>query len=177
VSDAAINLIAGLPPLDNGTATDVASLIVLCTLVEYLRPTHIVEAGTYKGHFAVGAARVSPASRVDTWDTVDWGWDKALAPNVEFHLGDFDPPHGFDFAFVDSGPPFLRHTGDSPLLTYDENAVRIRHWRLACERVAPGGLVICHDTNATDWIGATEIVEQGTPLRGGLGLTLWSKPL
>jgi predicted O-methyltransferase YrrM len=166
----ATNLIAGLLPLDD-EATDAPSLLMLYTLVGYLQPKHIVEAGTYLAHFAVGAARVMPRSCVETWDIIDHQWDKTLASNVVFHHADFNPPSGFDFALVDSGPAF-----DGSHL-YIDDTVRIRHWRLACERVSPGGVVVCHDTNTTDWVGAADINAQGTQLTGGRGLTLWRKPL
>lgn len=160
-------LFAGLGPLD-GTATDSASLRTLLALVDFVRPRVILEVGTYRAHFAVPVARALPQARVHTFDPIDFGWDKSLAPNITFHQRDFDAaPEPFEFAFVDSGPPAITPDDD----------IRWRHWQLACALVEPGGLVVCHDTLTTDWNHASDIIAQGVTLRGGRGLTLWSKPL
>ena len=160
-----LTLLNGLPPLDD-TATDRKSLAFLFALLSYMRPSVILEAGTYQGHFAVGAGRVLPESRIHTFDPTDYGWNQRLAPNVRFHQQDFNYiPEPFTFAFIDSGPPFP----DEPELT-----IRSRHWRFACDNITPGGIVACHDTNATDWCGVSTIFEEShIRLTGGRGLTLW----
>jgi hypothetical protein len=116
----------------------------------------------------VGAARLLPDSHVHTFDPIDHGWNKGLVPNVTFYQRDFDTiPAPFDFAFVDSGPPFP---------DFWDHDVRWRHWQFACEHIQPGGIVACHDTNATDWRHATDIIAQGFRLTGGRGLVIWRKP-
>jgi len=161
-------LFAGLPPLD-AIATDVQSLSVLFSLVAHTCPSSIIEAGTYQGHFAVGAARLLPETHIHTFDPTDFGWNKSLMPNVTFHQQDFDYiPEPCDFMFIDSGPPFEREF---------EHDVRLRHWRFARAHIMPGGIIACHDTNTTDWTGAFTIIkESDIRLRGGRGLTLWQAP-
>jgi hypothetical protein len=63
--------------------------------------------------------------------------------NLRFYYGDFedmlnrvrDTPV-VDFAFIDSGPPFVQEW---------EHTVRWRHYNAVKPFMAPGGLVISHD--------------------------------
>ena len=168
-------LFAGLPTLDS-TATDEASFQFLFGLLQKHRPQSIIEAGTYQGHFAVGAARLLPHTFVITFDPIDHGWTKNLVPNMQFLRHDFNfIPTAFDFAFIDSGPPFPGSpTPQQPAWEHD---IRWRHWRLACDAVLPGGFVACHDTNATDWQHAKEIRAQcQMHFAGGRGVSVWEKP-
>lgn len=162
-----LSLFEGLEPLDS-CATDAASLGILFALIEYMKPRVVVEAGTYRGHFAVGAARILRGSRVFTADIVRHETLPTL-PNLVSFRGDFvqmldAEVQEFDFAFVDSGPP----PGSDP-------SIRLQHWRAAQARIDVGGIVVCHDTNALDWHGAEEIIESGVRLVGGRGLTIWQR--
>lgn len=161
-----MNLLDGLPALDQ-TATDTESLLMLFALLEYEQPERVVEAGTYQGHFAVAAARMLPETHVLTFDITEH-WQMPDMDNLEFVQGDFGEgcPVGFDFAFIDSGPP-----------PYGENPdVRWRHWNIAKDLAAPGALLVCHDTNDLRWTGGPEIAAECMLLTGGRGLGLWRKP-
>jgi predicted O-methyltransferase YrrM len=156
-------------PLDT-LSTDLETLRVLGVLVSYQQPNVIVEAGTYKGHFAVMASNVAPQSRIHTADTSDYGWQEFKPPNVTFYLQDFSemlvgfPKQFIDFAFIDSGPPFVEEW---------EDHVRYRHYQDVMPYMAPGGLIISHDMNSTDWHGADKIIQQASlRLTGGRGITI-----
>ena len=156
-------------PLDN-LATDLETLRFLANLVAYQQPKVTVEAGTYKGHFAVLAGRVVPQSKIHTADTSDYGWQEFKPPNVIFYLQDFSemlvglPKQSIDFAFIDSGPPFAQEW---------ENHVRYRHYQDVMPYMAPGGLIVSHDMNSTDWHGAGKIIKQSSlRLTGGRGITI-----
>jgi predicted O-methyltransferase YrrM len=162
-------LFDGLKPFDSH-ATDYETLGFLFALLEYVKPRVIVEAGTYRGHFAVGAARVLPDSLVFTSD-IKCHETLPEPPNLAAFLGDFEAMLDaidvapFDFAFIDSGPP-----------PGGESGVRLRHWRIAKERAAPGAILVCHDMNALGWTGGPEIAAEGILMPGGRGITIWRKP-
>ena len=156
-------------PLDN-LATDLETLRVLAALVAYQQPKVIAEAGTYQGHFAILASKASPESQVHTADPIDYGWQQDRPPTVIFHLQDFSemlaglPKQSINFAFIDSGPPFVEEW---------ENCVRYRHYQDVMPYMAPGGLIVSHDMNSTDWHGADKIIEQSSlRLIGGRGITI-----
>ncbi|NIW93484.1 MAG: hypothetical protein GWN20_11520, partial [Phycisphaerae bacterium] len=118
-------LLAGLEPLDI-TATDVESLLQLYNLLFYTSPYVIVEAGTYKGHFSVAAARLLPKCHVFTAD-IDRFCELPDLPNLTFYHGDFaDMMEEFnithDFAFIDSGPATVEGFKNP-------NHVRLKHWK------------------------------------------------
>lgn len=176
IADALSNgghLIEGLPLLDT-TATDLESLTVLWTLVQYLQPEIVVEAGTYKGHFAIPIARMlAVRGHVYTADPVRV--DLPDLPNLTYVQDDFDVMLAqrpdikgrVDFAFIDSGPP---------VPTAEVN-VRYRHWTTCKDWLRPGGIMACHDTNtASQWGRGLDIVGEGhLRLIGGRGLVLWQK--
>ena len=161
------SLFAGLDDLD-GHATDPETFALLFEVLTYVRPHVIVEAGTYRGHFAFGAARLLPEARVFSSDIVKADCGRPATPaNLTLFVGDFEAmlatlTEAPDFAFVDSGGG-------------DEEGVRLRHWRAAQAGVRVGGLVACHDTLADGWMGGREIGGQGVRLQGGRGLTLWQR--
>ena len=74
------------------------------------------------------------------------------------------PKQSIDLAFIDSGPPFSQEwDGD----------VRFRHYKDVISYMAPGGLIVSHDMNSTDWPGADKIIEQSSlRLTGGRGITI-----
>lgn len=155
-----------LPPLDS-EATDEPSLNLLITLAVYLQPAIIVEAGTWKGHFSVTAAEWLPNSRVYTADTYEAG--VIGPPNMRFFHGDFEAmlrivPAPINFAFIDSGPPFVQDW---------EHGIRWRHYCAVKPFMAPGGLIISHDMNSRDWNHAEDILaESDLYLPGGRGITI-----
>lgn len=169
---AASVFLEGLEPLDK-IASDIETLNTLFILLGYIRPTLIVEAGTYRGHFSVGAARILPESNVWTADIKQQFEDPKLE-NFHFHEGDFEEMlewiPKFDFGFIDSGPPW--HGGEDPK---PETGLRLSHWYAAWEKLEVGGLLVCHDTVRHDWLGGDEIVAGGTTLRVGRGITFWEK--
>jgi predicted O-methyltransferase YrrM len=145
--------------------TEPETLALLFELIGYLKPAVIVEAGTWRGDFAIGAARRCPDSRVYTADVIPV--DAPSLPNLTLFRGDFgamlEAVGPFDFAFIDSGPA-------------DEPGLRFRHWRTAREMVNPGGIVACHDVIHTDWVGGPEIAATASlVLAGGKGLALWQR--
>ena len=158
-----------MPPLD-GTATDLETLGMLTALAKYQRPSLIVESGTYMGHFSILAGLTLPHAVIHTADTTYYGWRKYKPDNVNFHLQDFSemlvslPKQSIHFAFIDSGPPFAQAW---------EDHVRYRHYQDVMPYMAPGGLVVSHDMNSTDWFGADKIIEQASVrLTGGRGITI-----
>lgn len=154
------------PEDDVGTERETLELLAL--LVAANAPDLIVEAGTYKGHFAENAIEACPRTTVFTADTIDYGY----RPSDEWiydYRGDFEAmleelDQWIDFAFIDSGPPFAEGF---------EKGVRKRHYDAVKKRMAPGGLICVHDTNKTDWFGAEEIIANATfRMKGGRGLTV-----
>lgn len=146
--------------------TEPETLDFLFALLEYLRPAVIVEAGTWRGDFAIEAARRLPDSHVYSADVIRAVTDPGL-PNLTLFHGDFgemlEDGMPFDFAFIDSGP------------SNEDFGVRLRHWHRAKFRVSPGGLVVCHDMIHRDWMGGEEIASESLLLNGGKGLALWRK--
>ena len=166
-----------LPPLDS-TATDKETLNFLAGLLQYTQPKLIVEAGTWKGHFSVKAAEMLPKCRVFTSDTANHfpDWEK-LPDNLFFFKTDFeemlsicvgDKFDFIDFAFIDSGPPFVQDF---------EAGIRLRHYEAVKPYMNKGGLIVSHDMNKTDWHGADKIIQEADlRLTGGRGITIWQKP-
>jgi predicted O-methyltransferase YrrM len=147
--------------------TEPETLALLFELIGYIKPAVIVEAGTWRGDFAIVAAWRCPESRVYTADVIQAAPDPGL-PNLTFYHGDFGAMlktvGPFDFAFIDSGPD--EH----------EPGLRWRHWSHALLKVRPGGFVACHDVIHTDWVGGPEIAGTASlVLAGGKGLALWQK--
>lgn len=144
------------------------------------RPRTIIEAGTYKGSFAITAAVVLPESTILTADPIAHNWGGALEKNATAnpehilqHRGDFAElaqayPQivgATDFAFIDSGWPMLSY----------EAGMRIRHFRLAQQWVRPGGLV-CVDDMHGNWEGRDEIAAVACLiLNTDRGLAIWRK--
>ena len=175
-----------LAPCD-GTAGDQDSLTFLGALIQMAQPRVVLEAGTYRGHFALLAGRLVQrwGGYVFTADPIEHNWIHLIAANalqdtVEFVQDDFVKvgerlTAPADFAFIDSGPPFLG--GPGPTDPGWDHGVRFRHYELAKQWVRPGGLVLVDDVNATDWQGSLRIREEATLLfPGGRGLSLWRKP-
>jgi predicted O-methyltransferase YrrM len=168
------------PPLDL-TATDVGSLVLLGSLCFYTEARIIVEAGTYRGHAAILMARAAIRCRSDyqlyTADPYNWGQVEAIAatgiPGISVFLEDFEETlarvtEPIDFAFIDSGP-----AGGQPV----PSDIRWTHYNAVKPKMRPGGLVVVHDTLATDWSHRNDIAAEATiVLPFGRGLTIYQAP-
>lgn len=155
------------------------TLRVAAKILELRQPAIIVEAGTYKGTFAITAAAVCKEARVYTADAIDHNWRWLLERNkvadrVFFVNADFEQlvvvyPEivgQVDFAFIDSGWPMIKHEG----------GVRLRHFQAAQHWLKPGGAMLIDDMHKREWPGAEEIAEQCCvilPTDRGLGV--WRK--
>jgi predicted O-methyltransferase YrrM len=177
--------VANLSP----TSSDAYSLLFLGQLIRFIQPQIIVEAGTYRGNFAVIAASILRQEHINgevyTADPLDHGAVKCIEENdldtyIHFIQDDFEQiavefPHvvgKVGFAFIDSGPPFA--AGDENF----EIAVRWRHYEAVKGWMAPSGIIAVDDTLQTDWFNSSKIsAEAGLNLRAGKGLSLWQKPL
>ena len=156
-----------LPEWD-AEGTDQETIYFLASLLNFEQPEVVVEAGTYRGHFAIMAATVLPNSRVFTSDPVDWGLPQM--GNLFYFQTDFEEmlsglkPRSVDFAFIDSGCP--------PGQTLDKS-VRWRHYQAVKPYMAKDGIIAVHDMNATDWYNAGKILaDSDLYLQAGRGLTL-----
>ena len=157
------------------TRTDQASLDFLFDLIAFKKPKVIAEAGTFRGDFAISAARLARSwgGTVFTYDIIDYDAPIADEPNLVFGCCDFeymrDLNLGLDFAFIDSGPPVITFP--------QEHELRLRHYNVAKDLLNPGGIIAVHDTNSTDWAGRDEIVgESSLRFLHGEGLSIWQKP-
>ena len=140
-----------------GGGTEVETLHFLYGLLKYMQPKVIVEAGTYRGDFAVLARSACPSAEIFTADIFKHKWTDDLEKDATFFLGDFEKMLHvkcveIDFAFIDSGPP--------PVLKppQHEPGVRLRHYNAVMPYMAVGGIIATHDTGKTDWDGATSIL-------------------
>ena len=155
------------------------TLRVVGKFLEYTQPTIVVEAGTYKGTFAITAATLSQNAHIYTADAIDHNWRELLARNnvqerVSFVNADFEQiavqypaiVGQVDLALIDSGWPMITH----------ESGVRARHFKAAQRWMKPGGSILIDDLRNRDWPGAEEIAAQCCvilPTDRGLGL--WRK--
>ena len=161
----------------NDEATDVGTINFLRTLLFYEQPKVVLEAGTYRGHFAISAGFACICAVVLTADPEDHGIPDLITQNqrrnVEFHNCTFAEmierrnqllKYGADFAFIDSGGnKFASNT-------------RISDYQLAKTVVKAGGLIAVHDT-ASNWEGRNEIVaEASIVFPQARGLTLYRVP-
>lgn len=173
----------------NPTSIDAYGLLFLGQLIRFIQPQIIVEAGTYKGNFAVVAASILKQEHINgqvyTADPLDHGAVKCIEENglevyITYLQDDFEQlavewpfiVGRVGFAFIDSGPPFPE--GDE---NFDAN-VRWRHYEAAKAWMAPSGIIAVDDTLQTDWFNSSKVsAEAGVNLRAGRGLSLWQKPL
>ena len=164
-----------VPSLDL-EATEIETLAFLGEFLRYMQPELIVEAGTWRGHFASLAAQMCPESEIHTADVKHWDDDKPQHPNLHYHICDFEEmlpklPKSVDFAFIDSGPV------DFENIKEHEHFIRFRHWRACKKYLSRGGYMACHDMINDDWAGADVIKEEsGLYLPAGRGLCIWQKP-
>lgn len=111
----------------------------------------VVEAGTYKGLFAIAMAKLFGEQRhIYTADPIDHIAQREnvsqFSDIITLYQGDFvDMLEELDlrdigFAFIDSGPPTVGMR---------EGAMRLRHYEAVKPRMAPGGFIAVHDTART----------------------------
>lgn len=168
-----------LPGLD-GSSAEVPMLYILYGLVRQLKPSLIVEAGTYMGHATTIMAAALRDEKLDgeVWsaDPVDYGAQKVLDDNglsgyAKLYRGDFadmlnGPLAGRNarLAFIDSGPVH----GSIETLT----SIRIMHFNAALNRVRSDGLLVVDDA-VGDWVGVEHVRNlPGIYLPQGRGLKL-----
>lgn len=171
------------PPLpSSGDATGVDTLHLLSALLILSRPSLIVEAGTFKGHFAIAAASACPSAHIWTADVArhpEWlevAAQFGLASRIHFYEGDFAAMlsehfqlRSVDFAYIDSGPARGHTVRDD---------IRWQHYLAAKPYMCRHGIVATHDTNAAaQWRHGEDIVADASlVLCGDLGLALWQAP-
>ena len=164
--------------VEDPDAISTQTVNALAALFATERPQVIVEAGTYKGSFAMTAAVLLPTATILTADPIAHNWSGALEKNTLTHperlirhQGDFaELAHAYpdivgkvDFAFIDSGWPMLNY----------EAGMRVRHFRLAQQWVRPDGLVVIDDLHG-DWDGRDEIARTCClVLNTDRGLGIW----
>ena len=164
--------VANVPrePIGKGNGVDAATLDFLHELLLYAQPEVIVEAGTYQGSFALIARAACPDAAIFTADVCKYQQHEGIE-KVEFFWGDFvdmlkeHTIREIDFAFIDSGPPFL--------VSGEHKDSRLGHYELVKGLMAPGGIIATHDTGRPNWEGANEIIiDSDIQLNFGRGLSL-----
>lgn len=155
----------------------------LINLLTFLQPRFVIEAGTYRGHFAIVAGALlrnqQKGGRVWSFDPTDYGVQGYLVQNkitnVTLVAGGFEELEKqyaylkgvVDLAFVDSGP-------DGPAPEGFPADMRWQHYCLAKEYVRPKGLVVVDDLFG-DWAHVEEIKAECWILEGGRGVGVWQK--
>lgn len=159
-------------------ASDAATVDLLCMLAAYLKPTTVVEAGTYVGHAALAVANVLRQlghGKIYTADVSDYFTTKTahlpgaekFAPFVSFYHGDF-----IDMLDTIEGPVDLAYIDAS---TVERPRLRWEHYTAAWQRLRPGGLVLIDDT-AGDWTDAPAFQDiADLQLMGRRGLSIIQK--
>jgi predicted O-methyltransferase YrrM len=154
-----------------------ANIDLACMLIAFQEPKVVVEAGTFRGHFAFAAANILrqiESGMVYTADPVDGTSElltqpmaQRLLPYLHVHRGDFldmlaDVPDPIDFAYIDASSKENPH-------------MRWEHARAVHARMRPGGLILVDDTEG-EWGDATRFRQWGDlHLKGHRGLTIIQK--
>ena len=164
-------MVADLPSMGGGTESE--TLHFLYSLLHYMQPKVIVEAGTCRGDFTVLARAACPEADIYTADIFKHEWVSDIKAQAAFFLGDFEKMLEelvgleVDFAFIDSGPP------PKLLPPQFEAGVRVRHYNAVMPYMALGGIIATHDTSKTDWEGAPSIIfDSDIHFDSGRGLSL-----
>ena len=149
-------------------------------------PVTVVEAGTFKGDFAIGAADVMKqlerGGKVFTADPMDYGVEarfkkEGFEDYIEYWKGDFGEMlvkrklWDIDLAFIDSGP--IEDIMEDRELFMKERGIRFKHYQAVLPRMASGGLVVVDDMTNIGWSDSEKILEDADLfLKGGRGLTI-----
>ena len=160
--------------VEAGGDTEPETLHFLYSLLHYMQPKVIVEAGTCRGDFTILARNACPSADIYTADIFRHKWVDNINDRAAFFHGDFEKMlketfvgHEIDFAFIDSGPP--------PKLPPPqfEAGVRIRHYNAVLPYMRADGIIATHDTAKTDWTGASSIIDDADiQFNCGRGLSL-----
>jgi predicted O-methyltransferase YrrM len=164
----------------DGHSADPETLHLLYGLVRYMRPSLVVEAGTYQGHATCAMAGAMRDAEIEgeVWsaDIEDYGAAKAVTENgldewVRLCHGDFGEMlsgslarRKWRLAFVDSGLVVGKD------VTVPSN-VRATHAMLAFNGLATRGLMMVDDA-AGEWDGVESLRGNGIYLPTGRGLIL-----
>lgn len=158
-------------------ASDSAAIDLLAMFAWFTEPKIVVEAGTYKGHFAYAISNIlrmiGKGGKVYTADPID-NISQTLAmpdadplrPQIHYHHGDFlemlaDVPGPIDLAYIDAS------STEDPLL-------RRKHAMAVWKRLAPRGLLFVDDTASKDWEDAKFFRQiSSLHLPQHRGLTIW----
>lgn len=157
-----------IPLCGDSDATEEETMLFLGAFLQLLRPGIVVEAGTFKGHFAEMAAQLTDAT-VFTADPGPCEYEPSTPQIVSCKMDfsamlDTHDIRNIDVAFIDSG---------LPCVNVFEAGIRFRHYEEVHSRMRSGGVIVTHDVNTTDWVGATIIRDAATILfPGGRGLAL-----
>lgn len=132
------------------TASHPANIDLACMFLSFLEPEVVVEAGTYKGHFAFAAANIlrqlgkGKVYTADTINFIDHLWTDAstITPFIHFLHGDFldllkDVPDPIDFGYIDAS-------------TLENPHLRWEHATAVFKRLRLGGILMVDDTEG-DW--------------------------
>lgn len=152
-------------------------------------PVTVVEAGTFKGDFALAAGDVmrqmGQRGKVFTADPVNQGVvervkEEGLEEFVEYYEGTFEKMlthfsqihvHTVDFAFIDSGP--LNDSIEDRETFVAERGVRYQDYERVKPYMTPGGLIVVDDMTNIAWDNSEKILaETDIFLKGGRGLTI-----
>lgn len=149
-------------------------------------PVTVVEAGTYKGDFAIFAGGMlrdmERGGKVFTADPTDFGVQEriekeGLQDHIQYYQGDFKNMlinlhiKEIDFAFIDSGP--LEDILNDRELFIKQRGVRHRHYQAVLPYMSSGGLVCVDDMVNIAWMKSERILEDADIfLKGARGLTI-----
>jgi predicted O-methyltransferase YrrM len=158
-----------------------ASIDLMGMLVNFIQPSIVVEAGTYRGHLALAVANILRAHEhgtIYTADTVD-NFSGTLAhitelqPFVRWYHGDYldmlaEIEGEIDLAYIDAS-------------SKQDSRLRLTHAERTFERLRPGGLLVADDTASTDWQEGEVFRDwakcTGIHLSQHRGLTIIQKPI
>ena len=168
-------------PTPDSHAADSETMFMLYGLVRYLKPSLIIEAGTYMGHAACTMACALRDAEVDgeiwTADVKDYGAQANVDQNdlsafVHVFQGDFGAmlagplkDRKARLAFIDSG--LVVDPQPMPVMTN----LRHTHVQLALGHMVSGGVMVIDDCAGT-WDGVEEIRQLGLYLFKGRGMAI-----
>lgn len=158
-----------------GETSDPRTSLLLWALVRFMRPTVIVEAGTFQGHTALAMADgilADVEGHVWTCDTnpsnvMEYAEKLGLAGRITFVQKDFEEmlaeiPDQVSLAYLDAGP--------------DNGGLRWRHFEAVRDKLVPGGIVVVDDV-AGVWPHSDEFRKMASLyFPNPRGVAIWQKP-